>query len=297
MSERSFEMFMAFRRNESEQGSDIGSRLELPEHEPTAEESQTVEAAILAFSELAQEMRLPGTQFSKDRIHFIDPSVRGKTVGGLGLIDESAEGFWQDGHVYIIRSPSMLVTAHTLTHELAHGVSYYASASRKLSSQDEPAVYDTEMQTGLYVWTPDTAKKVRSEFRGLNEAMTELTANLVRWRVGRAVGLDDMRMQLLETELNYKPQVAVLEAIFSRLAKQTEDNRGAFDLLLRDYLTGQRRFLDEVEQIIPGATVHLAAMDTTFESALETASALGLDETIKELRQLAEVAKKAKDGK
>lgn len=152
----------------------------------------------------------------------------------------------------------------TLSHELAHLVSFYALS---IGVRRDGHGSIKTIRLGYF----DRKNGIFNHFNGLNEASTEMFAVLVREKIiasGLVVGKN---AALLGSYITYAHPVIFLEKIFVL----SGDQKIAKKMLIKSYIDGSTDFFDFIESRLPGTVACLRKMTPLKRSVFKAALAIG----------------------
>lgn len=243
----------------------------LPELRKTGTEMQIISVCTRVTNERLRALGLSPARYPHERIHVLDPDV----VHGL---DPALNGFVWNGHIHVVRRAENELSsfAHTLTHEIAHCISYSratAHISRRPPGRNPEVEYGL-IRTGLQTWSHGM------RFAGLNEACTEMFARGLRGRILKSPHYQaHWNLEGFQRSFSYYAHVRLGNKLMFFLEENGRDPKSLF----RDYLTGSFDFVRTVNALIPGAGSILSAMGKKPNDAIVATRALGFTALADEL--------------
>lgn len=212
---------------------------------------------------------------SPDRLHIVESaSLRAK-------LGRDCQGYETLGRIYISDAVRVYPTsfAYTLSHEMSH-VSSYSAAWFNFEMQAEKAVLTDVFQTrsGLQRHGSDG----KPELHGLNEAVTEYLASLIRIVLSHEEGdfAKDCAAKAYTIDTDYATITALTNTLCRELGRGYRDDwtctADVWACLLIDYWSGSDDFLDWLAGPYPDMAKDLRQLDTNAAQAKEFANRYGL---------------------
>jgi hypothetical protein len=238
----------------------------------TAFETQTIALISKLMDLMAKSFDIDPRGILPSRVHILSSENYRLFLGGD---DETRTVL---GHTYIVRPKNRVVEMFLLTHELVHLSSYLCLTitvdSRASTVSWKKSGYEQRGRNGR-------------QFSGLNKAVAEIIAQLLRELVIRRSGLlKGDQKNILTDKCLYSPQVQVVRALIDRIAQH--ENCDKTDLIfdiISGFLAGRTSFIRRANRAVPGAAAILRSMSPQLESAVVAAYALGLHDVYAELRE------------
>src|SRR3989344_2276800 len=252
----------------------------------TAGAQTAISETVAAINELRRIFGGFGPlKISEVRVHILDEAeCQNKISPGRA----SVQGRSRFGHVYLRRSLPLADFMAVLAHELLHDISYLWLDCWKPGAVSADGIRwppFVERRQGMLLIDPSYGTWL-PHFHGLNEAVTETAAMLVRGlMVDRTCLLDDTGKQRLKTFVSSQPLVALMDCLLATTAGPGGDAIAVWNTLFRDFLTGTDEFLLLLEKRLPGATEILRATGARPEELLPTAEKHGLTDIVPLIRQ------------
>ncbi len=219
-------------------------------------ERTAIQVAISALNEVLHDLGIKGVPISYDQILVLDLEKFIKEVN-LGKRDRGAAA--GNGFAYIPRNNVRRARfIHDVTHELAHLASFYGLSLSKSGNK----VMINQSRSGYSIWKPK-----RTQFSGLNEAATEILAQLIRRKLPAEIGLTEKERQELFNIGVYVPQCILVMGLLKHSSLP-------LSLLLRSYIDGSDDFLRELGLRIPHAQQALSVMNLTDKSPRHAAKTI-----------------------
>ncbi len=229
------------------------------------------------LNEIREKCGLEKVAISPDRLHIIETEQFRQEIGQVN-------GFEMLGHAYVPESQRNQgeLFAYSLSHEMAH-LSSFVSVWVQLAGQGKQARVAQVLQkrTGLQ----RLGDSGQPEFTGLNEAVTEYLALLIRREVSAGLGPFAKQCGATATKLMaYTGMSKLMIALSRQLAaaqvkpEWTNPTLVWKDLLI-DYWTGSDTYLDLLQQIHPDVYTDLKHLGVKYADAEAVAQKHGLQLT------------------
>lgn len=212
--------------------------------EKTEFERQAIKAAVEALNFVLVDLQLPPVEFSEQRFYFLDAKAYQTMFGDDDI------GRYKYGRAFIKRRTDQVSLVCTLTHELAHFVSYNSvviNHSRK--GNEDLLKYTWYYRSGLgFLPEPEKAKKVY--FWGLNEAVTEMLAVEIRRALIKNSALfKGVEAERLTSEVHsYNSVVKLVLELISLVGHSPENKSNLRRELFKNFITGRYTFLKKLEK-------------------------------------------------
>ncbi|MBU0625656.1 hypothetical protein KKF05_04915 [Patescibacteria group bacterium] len=239
----------------------------------TAFELQAIQQISGLLNVMANSMQLTPRGITSARVHLLQPNDYRLFLGD----EDNARTVL--GHTYIAHTTDKVAKMFLLTHELAHLASYLC-----LQVNVTPrAIHVTWKKSGYRM-----QGQRGNQFTGLNEAVAEIVAGLIREIIVRRSGLlNTPQKKDLTSKYLYAPQVRIVQCLVDRIAKHENcDDANALLDAIRGFLSGGVSFLRRANRAVPGAAAILRAMNNQPESVLIAAYALGMTDIYTEINDV-----------
>ncbi len=231
---------------------------------PTKLEHDAIEATSLSLDMILSGMGLLPRGLTPQLYHILDAAQFNHHLG------ESISGAVRNGYSYLRRrnTPEEMLTSfiYSLCHETAHLSSAIVVEMERTS---DTAVRTARIRDGL------TLIEDQNYFTGLNEAVTDRAAELIRAGTMELLGIGKALEQLPPVVSVYRPHALVVDGICCRLYPDDHGMTG-WAQLLEDYWSGSTAWLDLCLATWPAAFYTLRTMDENVWTAEFSLRFLGL---------------------
>jgi len=248
----------------------------------TGFERRTIRESVRWLNAIRREYGLEAVDIPVQMVHVMDPAVfetymrRYRGVRGRKPMPAGTTRF---PHALMKRVADGAECVMNTTHEVVHLAAYTLFLFR------------ADMDIGHLRFTADSRVDIRRSglrvgddgFLGLNEAITEYIARVIRQKMAESGGLSDRLKKKVIGFGTYEPQIAVLERVVRELF---ENQDYGMSIAIWDYFTGSNDFLLHIRRQRPEMIRPLRGMNGYEKSALETAKALGFTEEAREIRHM-----------
>jgi len=231
---------------------------------PSKLERDAIEAASLSLDVILSGMGLMPRGLTPQLYHILDAGQFNQHLG------ESVSGAVRNGYSYLRRcnTPEEMLTSfiYCLCHETAHLSSAIVVEMERTSDM---AVRTARIRDGL------TLFEDQNYFIGLNEAVTDRAAELIRIGTMDLLGIGESLEQLPPVISVYRPHALVVDGVCRRLYPDDNGVSG-WAQLLEDYWSGSTTWLDCCLASWPAAFYTLRTMDENVWAAEFSLRFLGL---------------------
>jgi hypothetical protein len=273
-----------------------GDKKDIQELEWTEQERQTIGMVCQAATKFLKDIGIE-IDLEIDRVHLVN-SKEYRDMRGSTSESESV-AYFSDGHIYLQRTNSRADLIVDFSHEIAHAMSFLKKRINILENTKDEITYETEILRHGYAAKSGNMEKMVVG-RGFDEAMTEIIGWNIRNRVVEKQTFLSEKEELWVSDAsyfnnNYQPQIILLQEIFKRLEPEKPEVGAAN--MMHDYITGNPQTYKDIqnmfrEQGIKDGLKILMAMDTSIESAKETAKKLHLTTALEGIHQWQDERKK-----
>jgi len=234
----------------------------------TGWEKTIIMKSMYCLNTFRHELGLEPYNFGFNRFHVVKPKEYEKKVRQ----EEVEEGRCLHGRAYLQRRSDRVAFTLDATHELAHMAAYNVLLIKVRGSE----FFIRDRQNGFGI------KHEKGQVgEGLNEAVTEIIAHIIRLRLVKLRGglSPDAKTALTES-WSYLPLIKVVNAIVDKISRNANDQRMVEESLFSDYFCGTKRFFTKLYKRLPGAAEILRQMGKTPADALKAAKKLKLKEIV-----------------
>jgi len=264
----------AFRRHWSEKfGGEMPQMSEHEELSKTYMEIAIWDICVGALNRVLAKLEQPAIFADFDRLHVLETAVFDKDLGA------NCAGKFQYGHVYVRRVENAYDLVGFLCHELVHLASRFELT---LAPAGDRARIESVREGHLVAASDDDSPPL---FLGLNEAVTEQLASMVRREVLRSLnGTSDENRIRLSATWCYEPQIMVVTEACNRLAAVLGlEPRQTGRFLFRGYFNGSNAFVRKLRLNLPETYAALRDMGDDAADARRAAEILGYDAVLERL--------------
>lgn len=226
--------------------------------EPTPREAEIMTACFDALDAFIAMLGIGPIAIDRSLVHLIGTET-------VKTRDSDVPGWCNYGNVYVQRQLPEREAEFVLmfTHEIAHLASYL---------RIEVIVERKDGRLFEEVHTPRLGLAAGNSFRGLNEAVTEMMAHMIRRQLlKRDIAFPDSVREKIVSRWHYYPHVLVTEEVLKRQG----DLAPMANRLFRDALLGTYGLLRKISRTQRGVIQALRVMNRTVASAHEVAITLG----------------------
>ncbi|MEA3249382.1 MAG: hypothetical protein U9Q03_03430 [Patescibacteria group bacterium] len=243
-------------------------------------ETVVIRGCVNGMNEIRAMIGLPPLRIPTGLVHVMNPAVfknfYNETHGG----DFTPPGFSQSPRTFIRRTDDRATFINVVSHELTHIGGYNMCVVHVDVDED-----DTAITGDAWIGNSRVGMQINnSRFTGLNEALTEEIADLIR--VELIEPACQIPRHLAEKALNQGSYQAQREVLGRVMEELFGDRNYGYKIAIWDYFTGSTDFLRTVRRKRPEMLKPLRRMDRTEISALMTAVRLGFREEVIAIKKI-----------
>ncbi len=263
---------------------DVGDRKEVLMHELKRNEfeKKSIVEVKLALNRALRKLGLDDVDIPEENIHIYEETDFEKLNPG-----GNSGGFYTSRHIYMPRTNDKINILRVLSHEMVHLAAFSIRGIKTKLVEDEIEIEMLESKSGLRFSSligKGEERRVSHLFMGMNEAVTERTAMIVRRNVAfKELGLSRDDAERILGTIDYAGHVALLNILIMKFNPASTEK--ATKQIIANAIKGDYSFFKDLESKVKGATKILAEMGTTVEDAAVAADKFGFKDVANNIRE------------